>query len=96
MTANLDSQRQTALATMERQQTMAKVALFAAVGAEGLLLFVILSIIDFSNTMHRLVFLCAILSYLPLALGMMGLAAMINRHSRMILHGLQMMSEERG
>ena len=96
MTTNSSSQRQTALAVLERQQTMAKVALFAAVAVEGLLLVAILSIIDFSRPLERLIFLCAILAYLPLALGMMALASMINRHSRMILHGLQMLSEERG
>lgn len=93
--STFDSQRSTALAAIERQQTLTKAAIFAAVAVEGVLLIAILATIDFSNTLERLVFLSAALAYLPLALGMMALAALVNRQARSILLALHMLSEER-
>lgn len=95
MTARLDTQRNTALSAIDRQQTLARLAMFGAIAVEGLLLAAILFVIDFHDHTQRIVFLSAMMVYMPLAIGLMALAAMINRHSRMILHGLQMIGEER-
>lgn len=88
--------RQTALSAIERQERYTKMAVAAAGAIEAILIAAILLAIDFSNPTHKLILLATLLTYLPLALGMMALASLNSRHTRSILLALQMVSEERG
>jgi len=94
MTA-LDSQRNTALSAIDRQQNLAKAALLAGAAIEALLLVALLMTIDLKDHTQRIIFLSAMLVYLPLAAGLMAIAALINRQARSVLYALQTMSEGR-
>jgi len=64
MSANdLDSIRQGVLDRMERGDRLVKGAIIAAAMVEGLLLIVAIFIADWSNPLHRLVFILSILTY---------------------------------
>ena len=88
--------RQTALVAIERQERYTKLAIAAAGVIEAVLIAAILLSIDFSNPIHKLILLATLLTYLPLALGMMALGSLNSRHTRSVLLAIQMISNERG
>jgi hypothetical protein len=93
MPANdLDSIRQGVLDRMERGDRLVKGAIIAAAMVEGLLLVVAIFIADWSNPLHRLVFILSILTYSVVACGLVALAGHISRSVGRVLIALESMS----
>lgn len=95
MTSSFDTARQTALKEIDKREKAGKWAIIAAVVIESLLFLVIFTVIDFASDTHRLIFLTALLVYLPVCLGMLALGLHQSRNTRRVLLALQMLSEER-
>ena len=93
MSANdLDGIRQSVLDRMERGDRLVKGAIIAAAVAEGLLLAVAVFIADWSNPLHRLVFVLSILTYSVIACGLVALAGHISRSVGRVLIALESLS----
>jgi hypothetical protein len=93
MPANdLDSIRQGVLDRMERGDRLVKGAIVAAAMVEGLLLVVAIFIADWSNPLHRLVFILSILTYSVVACGLVALAGHVSRSVGRVLIALESMS----
>lgn len=89
---NLDNIRQGVLDRMERGDRLVKGAIIAAAVAEGLLLAVAVFIADWSNPLHRLVFVLSILTYSVIACGLVALAGHISRSVGRVLIALESLS----
>jgi len=85
--------RHAALAAIEKQERLTRIAIIGAGIIEGVLLAAILMAIDLSNPTQRLILLSTFLIYLPLGLGMLALASHNSRHTRTILMALQLISD---
>lgn len=93
MSANdLDNIRQGVLDRMERGDRLVKSAIIGAAVVEGLLLAVAISLADWSNPLHRLVFILSILTYSVVACGLVALAGHISRSVGRVLIALESMS----
>jgi hypothetical protein len=93
MPANdLDSIRQGVLDRMERGDRLVKSAIIGAAVVEGLLLGVAVFLADWSNPLHRLVFILSILTYSVVACGLVALAGHISRSVGRVLIALESMS----
>jgi hypothetical protein len=75
----LDEIRAGALNRMERSDRTVKFALLGALLVEGILIWSALSIIDWNDRLHRLVFILFMLSYMVMVLGMIALGAHVSR-----------------
>ena len=73
MTATSDTARQTALNEIEQREKASKWVIIAAALIESILLLAIFTVIDLSNDTQALIFLTAMLVYLPVCFGMMAL-----------------------
>jgi hypothetical protein len=89
---DLDSIRQSVLDRMERGDRLVKGAIIAAAMVEGLLLVTAIFIADWSNPLHRLVFILSILTYSVVACGLVALAGHISRSVGRVLIALESMS----
>lgn len=90
MSANdLDNIRQSVLDRMERGDKLVRGAIVAAAVVEALLLAAALFIADWSNPLHRLVFLLSILTYSVIACGLIALAGHISRSIGRVLVALE-------
>lgn len=89
---DLDSIRQGVLDRMERGDRLVKGAIIGAAVVEGVLLAAAIFIADWSNPLHRLVFILAILTYSVIACGLVALAGHISRSVGRVLVALESMS----
>lgn len=89
---DLDSIRRSVLDRMERGDRLVKSAIIAAAMVEGLLLAAAIFIADWSNPLHRLVFILSILTYSVVACGLVALAGHITRSVGRVLIVLESMS----
>jgi hypothetical protein len=90
MSANdLDNIRQSVLDRMERGDKLVRGAIVAAAVVEALLLAAALFIADWSNPLHRLVFILSILTYSVIACGLIALAGHISRSTGRVLVALE-------
>jgi len=89
---DLDSIRSSVLDRMERGDRLVKWAIIAAAMVEGLLLVAAIFIADWSNPLHRLVFILSILTYSVVACGLVALAGHISRSVGRVLIALESMS----
>jgi hypothetical protein len=90
MPANdLDNIRQGVLDRMERGDRLVKSAIIAAAVVEGLLLAVAVFLADWSNPLHRLVFILSILTYSVVACGLVALAGHISRSVGRVLIAME-------
>ena len=83
--SNIDAIRATALAKIDRAETIFKLSLFGAVLFEGLFLAGILYFADFKDPLHRLILCCTGIIYMPVILGLMALGAHVNRNTLRVL-----------
>ena len=91
---SLDDARHAALEHIRRSERRAKLFVRAA-GTIELLLFVgIMFVIDFSNSTHLLIFLCACLAYGPLAFGMASLRSQFDASTQRLLRGIELTTDE--
>jgi hypothetical protein len=74
---------------MERGDKLVRGAIVAAAVVEALLLAAALFIADWSNPLHRLVFLLSILTYSVIACGLIALAGHISRSIGRVLVALE-------
>jgi fatty acid desaturase len=88
----LDNIRRSVLDRMERGDRLVKWAIIAAAMVEGLLLVAAIFIADWSNPLHRLVFILSILTYSVVACGLVALAGHISRSVGRVLIALESMS----
>jgi len=86
---DLDNIRLSVLDRMERGDRLVKGAIIGAAVVEGLLLAVALFIADFSNPLHRLVFILSILTYSVIACGSIALGGHISRSTGRVLVALE-------
>lgn len=89
---DLDNIRKSVLDRMERGDRLVKWAIIAAAMVEGLLLVAAIFIADWSNPLHRLVFILSILTYSVVACGLVALAGHISRSVGRVLIALESMS----
>ena len=88
-TKDLDSIRESVLDRMERGDRLVKGAIIAAAVVEGLLLAAALFMVDWSNPLHRLVFILSILTYSVIACGLIALAGHISRSVGRVLIAME-------
>lgn len=86
---DLDSIRESVLDRMERGDRLVKGAIIAAAVVEGLLLAAALFMVDWSNPLHRLVFILSILTYSVIACGLLALAGHISRSVGRVLIAME-------
>lgn len=82
-----------ALDRLDRAQRRVTQIILAAAAAEAVLLGLILLTIDFSDSLHRLVFLSAVLTYMTLGLGLVALGAHVSRIQERLLVALELLRE---
>lgn len=86
----------TVLAEAERRERWGRIALYGAALVEALLLGAALTVMDFSDDTHLLVFIMSMLAYTTLALGLAALGARASASNARLLHAIQMLDERRG
>ncbi|HUQ20573.1 MAG TPA: hypothetical protein VM099_13240 [Gemmatimonadaceae bacterium] len=86
---DLDNIRQSVLDRMERGDKLVRGSIIAAAVVEGLLLAAAMFIADWSNPLHRLVFILAVLTYSVIACGLIALAGHISRSTGRVLVALE-------
>lgn len=86
---DLDSIRQSVLDRMERGDRLVKWAIIAAAAVEGLLLAAAILIADWTNPLHKLVFILSILTYSVIACGLIALAGHVSRSVGRVLIALE-------
>ena len=95
MTITSDTARQTALNEIEQREKASKWIVIAAALIESILLLSIFTVIDLSDKTHQLIFLTAMLVYLPVCLGMLALGIHQSRNTKRMLLAMQILSEGR-
>jgi hypothetical protein len=88
---NLDEARFKVLARIKRSERNFKLALLAAVALEALFLVAFLLAADFSNRMHLLLLLATVGSYSVVVLGLVALAAHVNRGVLRVLKAIELL-----
>lgn len=86
---DLDNIRQSVLDRMERGDKLVRGSIIAAAIVEGLLLAAAVFIADWSNPLHRLVFILAVLTYSVIACGLIAVAGHISRSTGRVLVALE-------
>lgn len=90
MSANeLDTVRQSVLDRMERSDRLVKSAILGAAVIEGLLLVAAVLVADWTNPLHKLVFILSILTYSIVGCGLIALAGHISRSVARVLVALE-------
>ncbi|MDH3271756.1 MAG: hypothetical protein OEN56_10505 [Gemmatimonadota bacterium] len=89
----MDRARQSALAAAERSERLTRWLLGLAAVFEAGVLVAVLLVIDWSNSTHQLVFLCACLMYAPLALVMVSLHSALDGATQRVLVGLDHLTD---
>lgn len=76
---DLDDIRESVLDRMERTARLTRLAMFAAVAVEGLLMVIALLTLDWSNDTQVLMFVFSVLGYTIVGLGLAALGAHVSR-----------------
>ena len=87
---NLDAIRAAALREAEKSERLSKYLLGAAGVFELVVLVVVLLFLDWSDSTHVVIFLCACLVYAPLAFGLVALRAWLEGANRRVLAAIQL------
>jgi len=87
------SSSQVALDRLDRANSRFTLVIVAAATIEAALMLLVLRYIDFSDPLHRLVFLLAMLTYFTLALGLIALGAHVSRVQERLLTALELLRE---
>jgi hypothetical protein len=90
---NLDGVRSEALARINRSERTFKLAFYAAVVFEGLLLAALLLAADLSNRTHLLLLIATVGSYSLVVLGLVALGAYVNRCVLRVLKAVELQTE---
>jgi hypothetical protein len=85
----MDNARRAALAEAERSERLTRWLLGAAGVFEAGVLVAVLFVIDWSDSTHLLIFLCACLVYAPLAFGMVSLHSALDGATKRMLVGMR-------
>ena len=88
--SNLDEIRRKALDRVDQAQRRFRYAVAAVAAVEGLLLLTVLTLIDFSDRLQLLVFLCSFLVYTTLLVALFALGAYIVMVEARILKALEL------
>jgi uncharacterized membrane protein len=88
--SNLDEIRRQALDRVDQAQRRFRYAVGAVAAVEGLLLLAVLILIDFSDRLQLLVFLCSILVYATVLVALFALGAYIVTVEARILRALEL------
>jgi hypothetical protein len=86
----------TALDEADRHEREARFALIGMAVVEAGLLALALYLMDFDDRTHLLMFVLSMLTYLTLALAMLGFAARSSGSNARVLHAIQMLDERLG
>ena len=86
----LNELRRKALDRIDSSKKAAFRFLIAAAAFEGVAFLAILFLIDFSDRLHLLVFICACLVYAPLAFGLFSLKAYIDLSTQRVLQAVEL------
>ncbi len=92
--SDLDNIRQGALERIDKSRKSAIAFLVAAGVFEAGVLLIVLMTMDFDDTTHLLIFLCACLVYCPLAFGLFALRAFIDMSAERVLRAIELLGEE--
>ena len=87
---DLDEVRKEALERIDRSERNFKLAFYAAALFEALFMIVFLLAADFSNRMHVLLFIATVGSYSVVVLGLVALAAYVNRSVLRVLKAIEL------
>lgn len=90
---DLDAVRTAALRDAEKSERLGKYLLISAALFEAVTLAVVVVYMDWSDSTHVVVFLCACLVYAPLAFGLVSLRAWLEGSNQRILTALRYGSE---
>ena len=82
-----------ALDRLDRANRRVTLAIIAAAAVEGILLVLVLLAIDFSDPLHRLMFLLAMLTYFTLAMAIIALGAHVSRVQERMLTALELLRD---
>lgn len=91
--AAMERARRAALDQAEKDDRMTGRLTYAAGAIEALVLVAILFVIDWGDSTHILIFLCACLVYAPLTMGLFALRSHVDRASQRVLAGLSLGAE---
>src|SRR5688572_23671748 len=78
-TDRLDDVRRSVLDRMERAERMGRFAIIGAALAELALFAIALAIVDWRDPLQRLLFLCSVITYTIIGLGLIALGAHVSR-----------------
>ena len=84
-----------ALDRIDRAERRYKQAFFAAVAVEALALPIYLALADLSNRTHVLLLIATVATYTIIGLGLLALAAHVNRNTLRILRAVELAAEGR-
>jgi hypothetical protein len=83
--ARLDEIRESVLDRMERAERNVRYAIIGAAIAEMALFVAAFALIDWHNHTEKVIFVCSVLSYTTIALGLIALGAHVSRSAARIL-----------
>lgn len=85
----------TALDRLDRANRRVTQLVLLAAGVESVLLVLVLLAIDFTDPLHRVLFLLSMLTYCTLALAIVALGAHISRVQERLLTALELLRDSR-
>lgn len=91
--SNLDEVRGLSLARIQRTERNFRLAFFAAVALEGLLLVTFLLLMEPQNRLHVLLLVATVGSYSVVVLGLVALGAHVNRGNLRLLRAVELLRE---
>lgn len=93
MTSPASAASRSALDRLDRANRRVTMVIVAAAFVEFVLLVLVLQNIDFGDSLHRLVFLLAMLTYFTLGLGLVALGAHVSRVQERVLNALELLRD---
>ena len=93
MTSPASTATRSALDRLDRANRQVTLIIVAAAIVEFVLLVLVLLYIDFGDSLHRLVFLLAMLTYFTLGLGLVALGAHVSRVQERLLNALELLRD---
>lgn len=91
--AAMENARRAALDQAEKDERLATRLTYAAGVFEVVAFIAILFVIDWSDSTHVLIFLCACLVYAPLAIGLLALRSHVDRGTQRLLAAVAVRAE---
>jgi hypothetical protein len=84
---------QAALDRLDRANRRVAQIILLAAAIEAILLVFVFMVIDFGDSLHRLVFLLAMLTYFTLGLGIVALGAHVSRVQERLLTAIELLRD---